>query len=298
MAHPLAQIHERGPRPGAPSAFPLRTPRRTPGARVPGNATGGPRSRQRTAPPACGHFCAAAVHSGTDACGRHGRAGGRGCALPARQAGHAGPDLRRAESHAVDDEKFFAGAPYLVPMERTPTGEAAAPAVEVRRSHRRKRTVSAYRDGDRVVVLIPARLSRDEERRWVATMLERVQRREQRRSGNDEALAARAAELSSRYLDGRARATSVRWVANQEARWGSCTPLDGSVRLSIRLQQMPGWVVDYVLLHELAHLLEADHSTAFWALLDRYPRTERARGYLDGVAHAAAAAGTERVTSA
>lgn len=132
----------------------------------------------------------------------------------------------------------------------------------------------------------------------MATMLERVQRREQRRSGNDDALAARAAELSSRYLDGRARATSVRWVANQEARWGSCTPLDGSIRLSIRLQQMPGWVVDYVLLHELAHLLEADHSTAFWALLDRYPRTERARGYLDGVAHAAAAAGTERVTSA
>ena len=170
--------------------------------------------------------------------------------------------------------------------------------MEVRRSHRRKRTVSAYRDGDKVVVLIPAALSREEERRWVATMLERVQRREQRRRGSDEALAARAAQLSGRYLDGRARAASVRWVANQDLRWGSCTPLDGSIRLSVRLQELPAWVVDYVLLHELAHLLEADHSSAFWALLDRYPRTERARGYLDGVAHAAAAAGTGRVTSA
>lgn len=161
------------------------------------------------------------------------------------------------------------------------------PAVEVRRSSRRTRTVSAFRDGDRVVVSIPARMSAEDERRWVASMLERLARSEGRRKPSDAALSARAAELSARYLDGRAQPRSVRWVDNQGSRWGSCTPADGSVRLSARLQDMPGWVLDYVLVHELAHLLEPGHTEAFWLLVGRYPKTERARGYLDGVADAA-----------
>lgn len=98
---------------------------------------------------------------------------------------------------------------------------------------------------------------------------------------------ARAARLSERYLDGAASPRSVRWVENQRARWGSCTPEDGSIRLSHRLQGMPTWVVDYVLLHELAHLIVADHGPEFWRLLARYPRTERARGYLEGAGAAA-----------
>ena len=161
------------------------------------------------------------------------------------------------------------------------------PAVEVRRSSRRTRTVSAFRDGDRVVVSIPARMSAEDERRWVASMLERLARSEGRRKPSDAALSARAAELSARYLDGRAQPRSVRWVDNQGSRWGSCTPADGSVRLSARLQDMPGWVLDYVLVHELTHLLEPGHTEAFWQLVGRYPKTERARGYLDGVADAA-----------
>ena len=48
------------------------------------------------------------------------------------------------------------------------------PEVEVRRSRRRRRTVSAYRDGDRIVVLIPASLSRKEEKDWVRTMVARL----------------------------------------------------------------------------------------------------------------------------
>jgi predicted metal-dependent hydrolase len=79
----------------------------------------------------------------------------------------------------------------------------------------------------------------------------------------------------------------VRWVGNQQSRWGSCTPGDRTIRLSQRLQDMPAWVVDYVLLHELAHLLEPGHGPAFWALLRGYPQLERARGYLEGVAAAA-----------
>ncbi|MFI6443159.1 M48 family metallopeptidase [Kitasatospora sp. NPDC050543] len=159
--------------------------------------------------------------------------------------------------------------------------------VEVRRSARRSRTVSAYREGDRTVVLIPARMSSAEEQRWVAQMLEKLAAQESRRVLGDDALAARARELSTSYLGGRARPDQVRWVTNQNSRWGSCTPSERTIRLSHRLQGMPEYVVDYVLLHELAHLLVPDHGPGFWALLESYPRTERARGYLEGVVSAA-----------
>jgi predicted metal-dependent hydrolase len=161
------------------------------------------------------------------------------------------------------------------------------PEVEIVRSARRRKTVSAYRRGERVVVLLPARMSRAEEDRWVALMVERLAQRETRRRSGDAELLARAGRLSRAYLGGRAEPASVRWVGNQQSRWGSCTPGDRTIRLSQRLQDMPAWVVDYVLLHELAHLLEPGHGPAFWALLRGYPQLERARGYLEGVAAAA-----------
>jgi predicted metal-dependent hydrolase len=151
---------------------------------------------------------------------------------------------------------------------------------------RRRRTVSAYRDGSKIVVLIPGRMSRAEERRWVDAMVERVTAQEQRRRPSDTELLRRASELSERYLDGRAEPSSVRWATNQHERWGSCTPADGTIRISTRLRGQPAWVLDYVLLHELAHLIEAGHGARFWRLLEAYPRTERARGFLEG--HAAA----------
>lgn len=162
--------------------------------------------------------------------------------------------------------------------------------VEVRRSPRRRRTVSAYRDGARIVVLIPARFTRAEEAQWVAKMVARLDHSTQPRRGRaatDAGLAARALALSNTYLAGQARPTSVRWVATMRTRWASCTPADGTIRMSQRLREMPTWVQDYVLVHELAHLLEPGHGPRFWALVERYPRTERARGYLDGVSAAA-----------
>ena len=160
------------------------------------------------------------------------------------------------------------------------------PVVEVRRSLRRRRTVTAYREGGRVVVCVPARFSKAEERRWVDTMLERLAARERRRTPSDSRLLVRSRELSRRHLGGRAEPASVRWSGDQNTRWGSCTPADGSIRVSDRLKGVPGWVLDYVLVHELAHLLVIDHGPAFWALVDRYPRAERARGFLDGLGHA------------
>src|SRR4051794_39892020 len=162
--------------------------------------------------------------------------------------------------------------------------DAAAPAVDVRRSRRRRRTVSAYRaDDGSVVVLLPARMTRADEQRWVTTMVGRLERSEARRRPSDAQLARRAERLSERYLEGLARPSSVRWVDNQHQRWGSCTPGDKAIRLSHRLQGMPEWVVDYVLLHELAHLLEHGHTGTFWRLVDRYPKAERAKGFLEGV---------------
>lgn len=147
--------------------------------------------------------------------------------------------------------------------------------------------MSAYRDGDKVVVMVPSRLSKAEEEQWIATILERLEERERRRRPTDADLQARARDLSRRYLDGRADPVSVRWVANQRTRWGSCTPDDGTIRLSTRLRGMPAWVVDYVLVHELAHLLIPGHGADFWELVGNYPKADRARGYLEGVAAAA-----------
>lgn len=166
---------------------------------------------------------------------------------------------------------------------------ARKPVVEVRRSERRRRTVSAYRDGERVVVLIPDRFSRAEETEWVDRMLTRLATRQARAGRSDEDLLARARVLASRYLTEYAVSpASVRWVGNQRFRWGSCTPEDRSIRISERVREMPEWVIDYVLLHELVHLIVPTHGSFFWALVGRYPKAERARGYLEGVSAATA----------
>jgi predicted metal-dependent hydrolase len=158
----------------------------------------------------------------------------------------------------------------------------------VRRSARRKKTVTAYRERDTIVVLLPQQMSRSDEQRYVRDMVNKVLARESRTAAprSDEELERRARALLERYL-GPDRVvlrplTSVVWVTNQAHRWGSCTPSTGAIRLSHRLQLMPAWVVDYVLLHELAHLAEATHSARFWGLVDSYPSAERAKGFLEG----------------
>jgi predicted metal-dependent hydrolase len=178
----------------------------------------------------------------------------------------------------------------------TPTTTADGAPVEVRRSARRRRTVAAFWENGTAVVAIPAHFSGAQEREWVERMLAKLRAQGsrgqkgngRRRPGSDAALASRAAELSATYLGGRAEPGSVRWVTNQNSRWGSATPSEGTIRLSHKLQQMPQWVIDYVLLHELAHLLVAAHNAAFWRLLAAYPETERAKAFLEGVSFATA----------
>ena len=167
-------------------------------------------------------------------------------------------------------------------------GSDSSPRVEVRRSSRRTRTVTAYRERDTIVVLIPQRMSKADEQTFVRDMVEKVLAREARASAprGDEALALRAHQLAATHLmpalDQMPEPAGVFWVTNQQQRWGSCTPSTRLIRLSHRLQPMPSWVVDYVLLHELAHLVEPAHSERFWSLVNRYPEAEKAKGYLEG----------------
>ncbi len=158
----------------------------------------------------------------------------------------------------------------------SPVPRSAPPfAVQVIRSTRRKRTSAARLVGSTLEIRLPSWMSKAEEARWVAEWTRRFERK---LSTDRIDLAERAATLARRH--DLPAPTSIRWVDGMRARWGSCTPEAGSVRLSSALARYPDWVVDYVIVHELAHLRQPDHTPAFWALVDRYPRSERARGYL------------------
>jgi predicted metal-dependent hydrolase len=147
--------------------------------------------------------------------------------------------------------------------------------VEVVRSARRRKTVQAREVGGVLRVSIPAGMTAADEERWVAEMVRRMERRAAT-DGID--LTARAAALADRY--GLPKPRAIRWVDNQEWRWGSCTPSDRAIRISSRLVGEPAWVLDYVIVHELAHLSVPRHDARFWALVRRYPRAERAHGFL------------------
>lgn len=153
--------------------------------------------------------------------------------------------------------------------------------VELIRSTRRRRTISARLDGNRLIVQVPAGLSHAEEQAWAEKLGSRILATRRRRELNQDGdLAARAQELNERYFEGRLTFSEVRYVTNQQHRFGSCTPSQGTIRISDRVAKLPAWVRDAVLVHELAHLVEANHSRRFWKLANRYPLTERARGYL------------------
>jgi predicted metal-dependent hydrolase len=147
--------------------------------------------------------------------------------------------------------------------------------VEVIRSARRRKTIQARRVNGVLRISIPANMSAAEEERWVAEMVRRTERREASRRID---LAARAKLLCERY--GFPSPDSIRWVDNQEWRWGSCTPADRTIRISSRLVGEPSWVLDYVIVHELAHLVVHGHGPRFWDLVSRFPLSERARGFL------------------
>lgn len=167
--------------------------------------------------------------------------------------------------------------------------------VLVRRNRRRRRNAAIFREGGQAVLELPAGVASTAEADWVTTMLRRLHAHEQRnrRPRSDELLLARALTVRADHLLPLAPdapvPVAVTWSQVQQRRWGSCTPAARTIRLSSRLKDLPQWVVDYVLLHELAHLVVPGHGEAFWALLTGYPRTEEAKGWLAGYAAGLAA---------
>ena len=147
--------------------------------------------------------------------------------------------------------------------------------VEVVRSRRRRKTIQAYEVGGVLRVAIPATCTAEEEAHWVGVMVRRFERK---RSTAAVDLAERARTLAARH--DLPEPASIRWVDNQNTLWGSCTMVDRAIRISSRLTAYPRWVLDYVIVHELAHLVVPGHGSAFNAVVDRYPLAERARGFL------------------
>lgn len=162
------------------------------------------------------------------------------------------------------------------------TNQPAWP-VQIIRSAKRRKTVGARLVDGVLVIRAPSTLSDKDLAPIVEGLRQRMERRNLAAVQTDEALERRARELNRRYFGGRLRWQSIRYVANQNKRFGSCTPEDGTIRLSNRLAGMPPFVRDYVIVHELAHLEEANHGPRFWALVNQYPLAERARGYLMAV---------------
>lgn len=144
------------------------------------------------------------------------------------------------------------------------------------RSAKRRKTAQARLVDGRLEVRIPARSSKAEETRLVEQFRRRFDRRGTSSGRVD--LAVRARHLA--HAHDLPRPTDIRWVTNQAHRWGSCTPATGVIRISDRLAGFPTWVIDHVIVHELAHLVERRHDARFAALVARYPLAERAEGFL------------------
>ncbi len=154
------------------------------------------------------------------------------------------------------------------------TGTVFTMEVEVIRSARRRKTIQARVESGVLKVMVPDSLTAEQEAHWVDVMRTKLATKAKSAPGLED----RAHRLAKAY--GLRQPTTVAWSTRQNHRWGSCTPANGSVRLSSRMTAFPDWVVDYVMIHELAHLSESGHGPAFKALLAQYPKAERAEGYL------------------
>ena len=157
------------------------------------------------------------------------------------------------------------------------------PEVEIQSSARRKKTGTAHWSGSRIIVQIPANVRGKDRTIFVDELVERLLTQRPQVAAGDGMLEERARLLAAKYNDG-VEPVSVRWVTNQQARWASCSPGTKEIRVSSRLRQCPEWVIDAVLVHELAHLQVADHSPAFYEIANRHPRQDDSELYLEGYA--------------
>lgn len=152
--------------------------------------------------------------------------------------------------------------------------------IRIIRSTKRRKTVQARKVGGTLEILAPAALSDEQLQPHIKRLAERIKRRDQSAGLDHHLLDERASALNRRYFNDSLTYHSIRWSRKQKKSFGSCTPSLGTIRISARLSRMPMFVLEYVILHELAHLREPGHGKRFWTLVNRYAKTERARGYL------------------
>jgi len=170
---------------------------------------------------------------------------------------------------------------------------ALPPPIRIVASRRRRRTVAARLRAGVLELLVPDWMSHAERQRWAEVMSRRLQRKAERSRPSDDRLAGRAHVLNERHFAGRLRWTSIAF-AEMSHLWGSCTFTAGAIRIASRAASLPDWVLDYLLVHELSHLEHSDHGPAFHEMENRYPLTERARGYLMALDHAAGSGAIDR----
>lgn len=171
------------------------------------------------------------------------------------------------------------------PADEADAEPAARPVVEIRVSKRRRKWIAAHWEGDRIVVTVPAKTSKRERAAHAEELAARLIAERDRRRPSDEQLMQRALDLSRTYLDGQAEPAAVNWSSRQRWRWGSCSPGERTIRISDMLKDVPAWVLDAVVLHELVHLLHNNHGREFRALVERYPRAAEADAFLAGMEH-------------
>lgn len=166
-----------------------------------------------------------------------------------------------------------------------------APVVEIRPSTRRRKTVGAHWEGETIVVVVPHRLSKKVQQEYADSLVARLLADRRATHPTDADLMERAVGLLARYLPDVAPPAAVTWTSRASGRWGSCTLTDRTIRISATLRGVPAWVLDAVLVHELAHLVHPRHDAAFRALVDRYERAADAEVFLEGFQHGLAQAG-------
>jgi predicted metal-dependent hydrolase len=164
--------------------------------------------------------------------------------------------------------------------------------VVLRRDKRLRKSSRWERTPDGGILLrVPYRLPNKHIPGLLDTIAERLKRQQRVAAKRTDAdLQQRAQYINRTHFGGQIEWNAIRWVAPMKTRLGSCTSggnTDGHIRISKEIATWPQWVVDYVIAHEMAHRVHANHSTAFWEFLENaYPLTERARGFIKGVGFA------------
>ncbi|MBM3690510.1 MAG: DUF45 domain-containing protein [Actinobacteria bacterium] len=159
--------------------------------------------------------------------------------------------------------------------------------IEIRRSKKRTRSVAAWRESGRLIISVPARMSRKEIDTHIIELTSRIISAEQ--VMGDSELIDLSELLINQFLQpefDQLRPVSVTWSARQRELHGSCTSVDRTIRISKRIATAPPYVIEVVLLHELAHLLHHDHNNNFYQLVKRHPLYEQAEAFLAGMSHA------------